>query len=156
MNLCLPCFTAPHLLYTQHTIGPYDIGDRISVSDPESDTNSNGSMTWFVEDLGLYCTTVRLAATNGASCHVCIVIILSPSDHCSHSFIHSLIHYIEVATYSNGSLANSRIINANRSPQAVVSILCKFSVNVNYNRVQLFKKATEKVRHLLYYTCIAI
>jgi hypothetical protein len=93
---------------------PYDIGDRISVSDPENDTSSNGSMTWFVEDLGLYSTTVRLAATN------------------------------EVATYSNGSLANSRIINANRSPQAVVSVLCKFSVNVSYAKVQLFKKATEK------------
>jgi small-conductance mechanosensitive channel len=98
--------------------GPYDIGDRISVSDPENDTSSNGSMTWFVEDLGLYSTTVRLAATN------------------------------EVATYSNGSLANSRIINANRSPQAVVSVLCKFSVNVSYNKVQLFKKATEKVSSL--------
>jgi hypothetical protein len=93
---------------------PYDIGDRISVSNPEKDTNSNGSMTWFVEDLGLYSTTVRLAATN------------------------------EVATYSNGSLSTSRIINANRSPQAVVSILCKFSVNVSYGKVQLFKKATEK------------
>ncbi len=99
--------------------GPYDIGDRISVSDPENDTSSNGSMTWFVEDLGLYSTTVRLAATN------------------------------EVATYSNGSLANSRIINANRSPQAVVSVLCKFSVNVSYAKVQLFKKATEKVSSLL-------
>ena len=37
---------------------PYDIGDRIAVSDPEKDTSSNGSTTWFVEDLGLY-STVR-------------------------------------------------------------------------------------------------
>lgn len=35
---------------------PYDIGDRIHVSSPDNDTNGDGSMTWFVEDLGLYST----------------------------------------------------------------------------------------------------
>jgi hypothetical protein len=35
---------------------PYDIGDRIHVSHPENDTIGDGSMTWFVEDLGLYST----------------------------------------------------------------------------------------------------
>lgn len=65
-------------------------------------------------DLGLYSTTVRLAATN------------------------------EVATYSNGSLAQSRIINAARSPQAVVSVLAKFASNTNYAKIELFKKAVEK------------
>ena len=144
-----------HIIYTdRRNTGPYDIGDRIAVSNPEKDTNIHGSTTWFVEDLGLYSTTVRLAATNGASCHVCIIIIFSPSDHLF-SFIHSLIHYSEVATYSNGSLSTLRIINANRSPQAVVSVLCKFSVNVSYSKVELFKKAAEKVS-FLFYTCIII
>jgi hypothetical protein len=124
-TLCLVLCFHPFLCYRAYliypaepNIDPYDIGDRISVSNPENDTDSNGSTTWFVEDLGLYSTTVRLAATN------------------------------EVATYSNGSLANSRIINANRSPQAVVCVLCKFSVNVSFAKVELFKKATEKVSFL--------
>jgi hypothetical protein len=50
----------------------------------------------------------------------------------------------EVATYSNGSLANSRIINAARSPQAVIAVLAKFGVNVKYAKIQLFKKSVEK------------
>ena len=37
-------------------IGPYDVGDRISVSNVEHDTSPDGSTTWFVENLGLYST----------------------------------------------------------------------------------------------------
>lgn len=61
---------------------PYDIGDKISLSDPARDTNSAGSSTWFVEKVTVFTTTVRFASTN------------------------------EVATYSNGSLARLRIVNA--------------------------------------------
>jgi hypothetical protein len=61
---------------------PYDIGDKISLSNPSTDTNSAGSSTWFVENVTLFTTTVRYASTN------------------------------EVATYSNGSLARLRIVNA--------------------------------------------
>lgn len=49
----------------------------------------------------------------------------------------------EVATYSNGSLANSRVINANRSPQAIICVYAKFSVNVSYAKIVLYKKAVE-------------
>ncbi len=66
---------------------PYDIGDRIHVSNVETDTNSNGSAYWVVDDITLFTTTVIYLPTN------------------------------ERATYSNGSLALSRIINANRSPK---------------------------------------
>ena len=66
---------------------PYDIGDRIATSDPSNDTPGDGSSTWFVDSVTLFSTTVRFASTN------------------------------EVATYSNGSLASLRIINANRSPK---------------------------------------
>jgi small-conductance mechanosensitive channel len=66
---------------------PYDIGDKVAISPPDQDTSASGSSTWFVEKVSLYTTTVRFATTN------------------------------EVATYSNGSLARLRIINAKRSPK---------------------------------------
>jgi len=40
---------------------PYDIGNRINVSNPEHDTSPDGSTTWFVEDLGLYSTVCPCA-----------------------------------------------------------------------------------------------
>lgn len=49
-----------------------------------------------------------------------------------------------VATYCNGSLANSRVINASRSPKAIVHIYLKFSVEVAYDKVRLFRKTIEK------------
>jgi len=61
---------------------PYDIGDKIGLSNPAKDTNSGGSSMWFVEKVTVFTTTVRFASTN------------------------------EVATYQNGSLARLRIINA--------------------------------------------
>jgi hypothetical protein len=36
---------------------PYDIGDRIAVSDVEKDTSMTGSASWFVRDV----TLVRIA-----------------------------------------------------------------------------------------------
>ena len=92
---------------------PYDIGDRIHISNSQSDPNSNGSATWFVEAVNLFSTTVRYAATN------------------------------EVATHSNGSLAQSRIINAARSPKASVYIYMKFASDVPYDRVMLFKSVIQ-------------
>lgn len=50
----------------------------------------------------------------------------------------------EVATYSNGSLSGSRIINAARSPKAIVAINLKFSVGVSYEKIRIFKKTIEK------------
>lgn len=79
---------------------PYDIGDRIALSSPETPLSIDGSATWFVQTVGLFTTTVRFAATN------------------------------EVATLSNGSLAASRVINAKRSPQANAYVYMKFSVDV--------------------------
>eukprot|EP00550_Attheya_septentrionalis_P002041 CAMPEP_0198290392 /NCGR_PEP_ID=MMETSP1449-20131203/8286_1 /TAXON_ID=420275 /ORGANISM="Attheya septentrionalis, Strain CCMP2084" /LENGTH=1212 /DNA_ID=CAMNT_0043988897 /DNA_START=249 /DNA_END=3887 /DNA_ORIENTATION=- len=92
---------------------PYDIGDRIALSFPNNDVDANGSMTWFVEKVTLFTTTVRLAATN------------------------------EVATLANGSLADSRIINGARSPKATVYIHVKFSVDIPYEHVKLFRSAVE-------------
>ena len=93
---------------------PYDIGDRIAISDPEKDTNVIGSTTWFVDKFSIFSTTVRSAATN------------------------------EVATYNNGYLAGTRIINAARSPKAQVYIHLKFGIDVSYEKVKIFKSSIEK------------
>ena len=92
---------------------PYDIGDRIAVSNPMNDTSPDGSTTWFVENITLFTTTVRNAATN------------------------------EVGTYANGSLASLRIINAARSSNAVVSCTLKFGVDVPYEKVKVFRTVVE-------------
>jgi hypothetical protein len=93
---------------------PFDVGDRIAISDPQNDTSTDGSLTWFVENISLFQTTVRLGATN------------------------------EVATYSNSSLAHSRIINAARSPKATTYVHLKFGIDVPYSKVMLFKDVIEK------------
>jgi len=59
---------------------PYDIGDRIHISQPCNDTSFNGSASWFVRDVDLFTTTVVFAATG------------------------------EKATLSNGSLAMYRVM----------------------------------------------
>ncbi|KAL7499239.1 hypothetical protein ACHAWT_010159 [Skeletonema menzelii] len=92
---------------------PYDIGDKIATSNPKSDTSPDGSSTWYVDNVTLFTTTVRFATTN------------------------------EVATYSNGSIAQLRIINANRSPKAVVSVLIKFGLETPFNKVTVFRAAVE-------------
>jgi len=93
---------------------PFDIGDRIAISDPQNDTSTDGSTTWFVENITLFQTTVRMAATN------------------------------EVATYSNSSLSSLRIINAARSPQACTYVNLKFGIDVPYEKVMIFKNVVEK------------
>lgn len=57
----------------------YDIGDRIHIAAPDSETSINGSASWFVRDVDLFTTTVVYAATG------------------------------EKATLSNGSLASMRV-----------------------------------------------
>lgn len=49
----------------------------------------------------------------------------------------------ERATISNGTLASSRIINAARSPNAVVYVNLKFGIDVPYERIQVFQCAVE-------------
>ena len=93
---------------------PYDIGDRINVSDPKIDTSSTGSPGWIVKDVNLHATTVIYGTTN------------------------------EYASYSNGSLASFRIINAARSPKANLNFLLKFPIDVSYSKLAVFKSALEK------------
>ena len=93
---------------------PYDIGDRISISDPIVETDEAGSNGWIVEKVDLYTTTVRYAHTR------------------------------EVATIANGTLASTRIINMNRSKKALVRIYLKFGVNIPYSKVEELRTEVTK------------
>jgi hypothetical protein len=93
---------------------PYGIGDRIHISNVEHDTNFDGSAGWVVENVTLFETTAIWTPTK---------------EHCS---------------LSNGSLANSRIINGARSPQAQVHIFLKLPIDVPYEKILIFKSAVEE------------
>lgn len=93
---------------------PYDIGDRIHCSNLENDTSPGGSAGWFVRDLNLHTTTVVFATTG------------------------------ELATLNNGIMATARIINAARSPKAVLFVFLKFSVESSVNRIKVFEEAVRK------------
>ena len=92
---------------------PYDIGDCIAISDPTVDTSINGSVTWFVENITLFTTTLRSVPSN------------------------------EVCTIANGALASTRIINAARSRKAQIFVFLKFSVDVPYEKIKIFRSAVE-------------
>jgi hypothetical protein len=93
---------------------PYGIGDRIHVAAAQTDSSASGSQGWIVENVTLFQTTVRLGATN------------------------------ERATISNGALAGSRIINASRSPKALLYVTLKFGVDVPYEKIQIFRSVVER------------
>lgn len=108
---------------------PYNIGDRIHVSHVERDPDVKGSRGWVVENVTLFETTAFWTPTK---------------EHCS---------------LSNGSLANSRIINAARSPQGVFHILLKFPIDTPYDKIQIFKTAVEeylKARPRGEFACILV
>ncbi len=50
----------------------------------------------------------------------------------------------ERATLSNSSMASSRILNMARSPNAQVFVFFKFSVEVEYEKVEVFQQALRK------------
>lgn len=79
---------------------PFDIGDRIYMTEPSLIINDGLWYCWFVEDINLFHTTIRYAGTN------------------------------EVATLNNGSVANLRIINGARSPNAAVWFQFPYRANL--------------------------
>ena len=93
---------------------PYGIGDKISVSNSESEHNLHGAMPWVVENVTLFETVLCFLPTN------------------------------ERASLSNGALANSRIINWARSPQAQFHIVLNIPLNTPYEKIVIFKSAIEE------------
>lgn len=109
-SACSKYFEGVLFILVRH---PYDVGDRISVSDVNNETSPDGSSGWIVKDVDLFTTTVIFGTTN------------------------------EVATYSNGSLASSRIINGARSKKATLFFLFKFPIDTPYRRIKVFQSAIE-------------
>ena len=93
---------------------PYGIGDRIHVSNIEVDTSLEGTPGWIVENVTLFETVATWTPTQ------------------------------ERCSLSNGSLANSRIINAARSPQAQFHLFLKFHIDEPYEKILIFKSAIEE------------
>lgn len=79
---------------------PFDIGDRIYMTEPSLVISDGLWYCWFVEDINLFHTTIRYAGTN------------------------------EVATINNGSVANMRIMNGARSPDAAVWFQFPYRANL--------------------------
>lgn len=93
---------------------PYGIGDRINIGGPETGCTVDGAMPWSVEHVTLFETRLAFLPTN------------------------------ERASFSNGSLANSRIINWARSPQAQFHIFLQFPLDTPYHKIEKFKIAIEE------------
>jgi len=90
---------------------PFNIGDRVSIGDPASPSQSfEGNSSCIVEKMDLFTTTARLGGTQS------------------------------LATFSNGSLANLRIINLNRSDRPNVDLNLKFSLESTLEQRELFKR----------------
>mmetsp|Transcript_22184 Transcript_22184/g.54868 ORF Transcript_22184/g.54868 Transcript_22184/m.54868 type:complete len:517 (-) Transcript_22184:83-1633(-) len=77
---------------------PYDIGDRIIISSNPGGSTPGLGESWFVEDITLFSTTLRFGANN------------------------------EVATVSNGSIAQARITNCAKSKKATVHLTMRFHI----------------------------
>eukprot|EP00980_Cylindrotheca_fusiformis_P002338 scaffold543_cov119-Cylindrotheca_fusiformis.AAC.5 len=93
---------------------PFDIGDRIIIAQTPGLPSPGVGESWFVEDISLFSTTLRMAANN------------------------------ELATVSNGSIASTRITNCARSKNAVVVIPLKLHISVQTNRkFERFKDGLE-------------
>mmetsp|Transcript_6362 Transcript_6362/g.13250 ORF Transcript_6362/g.13250 Transcript_6362/m.13250 type:complete len:903 (-) Transcript_6362:51-2759(-) len=93
---------------------PYDIGDRIAIAEVDEPASLDGSTHWLVEKIDLMKTVAKLTGTN------------------------------ELASFSNGSLARTRLFNMNRSPDAVVYVKTRFALNVPYSTIMIFRSAVEK------------
>jgi len=93
---------------------PYDLGDRVLIVNAENAVNQGVGLSWFVEDINLFSTTLRFAATN------------------------------EVSTVNNGAISLCRIVNYARSPRALVTIPLKFMINTEDAVISVFKAALEK------------
>jgi len=90
------------------------LGDRISMCPADSVNTPDCTAGWFVEDVNLFATTLRFAATN------------------------------EVSSVNNGSIANCRIVNHARSPGAIVTLDLMFAVKATHKDMDMFKKAVTK------------
>ena len=99
---------------------PFDLGDRIAIGDASDKPQVNDpgyNATWIVQDCNLFTTTLRLSKSN------------------------------EIATVKNGSIADKKIINHNRSDRAVVNITLSLKSSVTHEEATIIKSAIEHYIH---------
>ena len=103
-----------HLLILSSQRRPFDLGDRISISNPNDNSGDNDpgfDDMWLVEDCNLFTTTLRLARSN------------------------------EISYLNNGMLSNCKIVNHGRSLNATVNILVPMRLDATHEQIQLVKSA---------------
>jgi Mechanosensitive ion channel len=93
---------------------PYGIGDLVHVSNIEADTSLGGSIGWQVNNVTLFETEMTWLPT------------------------------MERCSISNGSLANSRIINWARSPTARFVIFLYFPFDTRYETIEIMMVSVEE------------
>lgn len=129
---------------------PFDIGDRIIISDSPGGKVPGVGESWFVEgteetyskNLGLQILFLNHLA--------CCLLPVSSSCPCPCSDINlfsTTLRYAkenEIATVSNGSLAASRIINCARSNSAMVNLYLKLHIHMHVGtNTQYFREGIE-------------
>jgi len=92
---------------------PYDLGDRILIVGSENPNNFSVVQSVFVQDINLFSTTLRFANTN------------------------------EVATINNASITMSRIVNYNRSPNALITLTLYFMNTATEEQLGTFRDAVD-------------
>jgi hypothetical protein len=95
---------------------PYDIGDRICISNSADSEPQPMTMSWIVEDISITSTTLRFGTSN------------------------------EIVTIANSSLADARITNCYRSEKATIVIFFNFhiSCHVGGKTIQMFREGIEE------------
>ncbi|VEU37451.1 unnamed protein product [Pseudo-nitzschia multistriata] len=96
---------------------PYDIGDYVTIQPVDQESSFNGSTHWIVRDIDLLTTTVMYSFTG------------------------------EVATLSNGSIANSRVMNGARSLPAYLYVTLRFGVDTSFEKLEIFREAVARFVH---------
>lgn len=92
---------------------PFDIGDRVRIDAPKTQFDSYPDGGWIVENLGLYSTTLKCSSTG------------------------------EVATISNGSISDARIVNFSRSPNAICIVKIRFAIQTKHETISMFYKTID-------------
>jgi hypothetical protein len=132
---------------------PYDLGDRIVLSSADGLVNPGVAKSWFVEGA----SNRRIAWMLFTRCTE-----QTKKAHVSHIFVFSTcfvdlnlysttLRYSqsnEVATVSNGTISGSRIVNCNRSPNAVVVFDLMLHICViEDDKAQVYVSAIEQIIH---------
>lgn len=126
---------------------PFQIGDGISVSDINEYNISAGRYVCSVF-VSVFLFTHSTVNLHVRSFRIAILRQISPFWIVEDvDLFTTKVRYFrsgERATLNNGSLANSRVINATLSKLPTVSVSLKFPLSVSYEKLQVFHQALEQ------------